>query len=896
MDSLTSESVSEPQTIFLKNYTVPDYLIDTVLLDFDLYETKTIVRSELKIRRNPDSISNNNVLELNGQNLKLVSIVIIIAGESTILTDEDYSLDDEILLIDNVSNDFIIVISTEINPQENLALEGLYLSSNMFCTQCEAQGFRRISYFPDRPDIMALFTVTIHADKVKFPILLSNGNSVERGEEDNSRHWVKWQDPFPKPCYLFALVAGDLHSQQETFTTMSGKTIDLYLYVEHENKHKCDHALMCLKQSMKWDEDTFGREYDLDNFMIVAVNDFNMGAMENKGLNIFNSSCVLASPETATDADYYRVQGIIGHEYFHNWSGNRVTCRDWFQLSLKEGFTVFRDQQFSSDMNSAAVQRIDDVNILRNAQFSQDAGPMAHPVRPQEYIEISNFYTVTVYNKGAEVVRMIHTLLGSAGFRKGTDSYFERHDGQAVTVEDFIAAMENKGHAENSIDLSQFMHWYHQAGTPSIKYTETYDETHQQYTLTLSQSCAATPGQDSKKNFHIPIRVGLLGSDGKTLNLDLAGEDNCTGVSECVLELKQQQQKFTFKNIKQKPILSLLRGFSAPVKIATKRSRSELAFLFANDTDDFNRWNAGQDLALDIILSLIKDQQAGQKLKLDSNYITAFKKTLNNNSLDNSLKAQALCLPSESYIADQCEIADPDAIHIVRIAIRQQLASSLESDLFNLYQNTELDEDYRFNAKDMGLRSIRNTCLSYLMELNNPKYHKLCAEQFTKSNNMTDGMAALSLLTNHENQFQQQCLIEFYNQWQDDPLVVDKWFAIQAVSRIPGTLAKVKSLMQHPAFTLKNPNKVRSLIGRFCLGNIAQFHLQDGSGYQFLAEQVLQLDKLNPQIAARLIQGFSQWRNYDKNRQQLMQENLNTILATDGLSKDVYEIVSKTLA
>ncbi len=903
MDSLTSESISEPNTIFLKNYTVPAYRVDTVILDFDLRETKTIVRSELKIHRNPESHASHHNLELNGQNLILLSIELILATGSQWLTENDYVIDDETLTIANVPNEFVIKITTEINPKENLALEGLYLSSNMFCTQCEAQGFRRITYFPDRPDVMSLFTVTIHANQDQFPILLSNGNKIDSGVESDNRHWVTWQDPFPKPCYLFALVAGDLYCKQDKFMTASGQTVDLYLYVEHENNHKCDHAIVCLKQAMKWDEDTFGREYDLDNFMIVAVNDFNMGAMENKGLNIFNSSCVLASPETSTDADYYRIQGIIGHEYFHNWSGNRVTCRDWFQLSLKEGFTVFRDQQFSSDMNSAAVQRIDDVNILRNAQFSQDAGPMAHPVRPQEYIEISNFYTVTVYNKGAEVVRMIHTLLGESNFRKGSDIYFERHDGQAVTVEDFVAAMESGSDSTNgskiNFDLKQFMNWYHQAGTPNIEFKEHYDAKKNSYSLTLQQSCAATPGQKIKNEFHIPIRVALLNLQGKTISLDLDGEDNCTNVDECILELKAKEQVFTFNNVQSKPMVSLLRGFSAPVKILTSRSRLELAFLFANDSDDFNRWNAGQELALDIILSLVKQHKAGAKLQLDDDYIAAFKKTLCNDYLDNALKAQALSLPSESYIADQYQAgdyADTDAIHHVRIFVRQQLAKHLESDLLRVYQLSTLIGDYQFNAKDMGLRSIRNCCLAYLMELNNNNYYQLCADQFKQSNNMTDVMAALELLTNYENAYQADCLQTFYEQWQNDALVIDKWFAIQAMSRLPGTLDKVKTLLNHPAFTIKNPNRVRALIGRFCLGNIAHFHNEDGSGYQFLADQVLLLDKLNPQIAARLIQGFSQWRNYNENRQELMKNNLNRIISVDNLSKDVFEIVSKTLA
>ena len=879
-------NLSAPATIYLHDYKKPDYQLDSVELTFDLHETRTRVYSRLAFRRAP-GIKQPVALKLDASHLQL--IILKLNGE--ILAPHQYQLEDESLSILTPPEQFELEIETQINPQENTALEGLYLSSGMFCTQCEAEGFRRITFFPDRPDVMSRFKVTIRADKNKYPILLSNGNKIDSGDLDDGRHWVSWQDPSLKPSYLFALVAGDLACQEDRFTSMSGRDIKLQLFTEAENIHKCDHALNSLKQAMKWDEDTYGREYDLDIYMVVAVNDFNMGAMENKGLNIFNSSCVLASPQTATDQDYYRIQSIIAHEYFHNWSGNRVTCRDWFQLSLKEGFTVFRDQEFSADLNSRAVQRIDDVNVLRAHQFAEDAGPMAHPIRPDHYIEISNFYTVTVYNKGAEVVRMLCNILGRDGFRKGTDLYFERHDGQAVTTDDFVRAMEDA----NNIDLSQFRNWYSQAGTPELSVNESYDQQNQRYTLSIRQSCPPTPGQTDKQPFHIPLAMGLLDRQGHALPLRLENETTTEASFSRMLSLNDAEQSWTFTGIPEKPVLSLGRGFSAPVKISLPHDNAELAFLFAHDNDEFNRWDAGQTLAIKIMLDLVEDYQADRHLHLPALFIDACRSTLNNAALDKALIAQALSLPSESYLADQCAVVDVDAIHAVRQFMRRQLAEALEKDWLKIYEKNNVCVDYQFSATDMAQRSLKNLCLSYLLELDNPRYQQHCLQQFEQANNMTDMLAALSILSQHDIPQRQPALDAFYDKWKHDRQVVEKWFSIQATSSSADTLNKVQELMQHPAFSIKNPNLVRSLIGRFCAANPVNFHRADGSGYRFLAEQVLALDELNPQIAARMVQSLSRWRRFDAARQDLMREQLERISQHPGLSKDVYEIASRSL-
>ncbi len=874
-----------PNTIYLKDYQPPIYLIDHVTLYFDLHETQTVVTSNLKVRLNPDNKQTNKALLLDGQNLQLLSIKI----DGQELT--QFVCDEERLTITSVPEECEVEIKTQINPQDNKALEGLYLSSSMFCTQCEAQGFRRITYFPDRPDVMSRYDVTLSGDKKKYPVLLANGNLVSQGEGENGKHWASWQDPSLKPSYLFAVVAGDLFVKEDHYITMSGRKVLLQVFVEHENSHKCEHALISLKQAMKWDEDTYGREYDLDIYMIVAVNDFNMGAMENKGLNVFNASCVLASPDTATDADYYNIQSIIAHEYFHNWSGNRVTCRDWFQLSLKEGFTVFRDQEFSADLNSRAVKRIDDVNVLRTHQFAQDAGPMAHPIRPDHYIEISNFYTVTVYNKGAEIVRMIRSLVGNDGFRKGTDLYFERHDGQAVTTEDFVKSIEDA----NNIDLSLFQNWYSQAGTPELDVTTIFNEREKKFTVSIKQSCPDTPGQKNKKPFHIPLQVGLLDQDGSDVLLELADDSLTSATTQKILQLKSEQQDFTFLNVISEPHLSLNRGFTSPVKIRQQHSNDELAFLFAHDSDEFNRWDAGQLLAINTLLDLITKVQNNGELAIAENVINAYRNTLTSRELDKSLIASAFTLPSESYLADQCDVVDTDAIHQARKFMRLELARSLQSEFKTVFNNNQSDAAYLFEAEEMARRSLNHVCLSYLMCLEQEETLNICLDQIEAAHNMTDVMSALTILSHYDNESRQRVLDAFYKKWKDDAQVVEKWLSIQAASDLPDVLTRVKALMKHPAFCITNPNKVRSLIGRFCAVNIVHFHAADGSGYEFLTEQVLALDSINPQIAARLLQNMSRWRRYDNKRQGLMKQQLERILAKKDLSKDVYEIASRSL-
>ncbi|MCL4131932.1 UNVERIFIED_CONTAM: hypothetical protein GTU68_023555 [Idotea baltica] len=863
-----------PKETFLADYQAPDYLVDHVTLHFDLNRSNTKVHAVMSMRRNP--LGNGGDCILDGEQMTLTSIKL--NGRS--LQGNEYQRTDKQLLISSVPDTFELEIETLIHPDQNTALEGLYHSGSLLCTQCEAEGFRRITYYPDRPDVMSVFTVSIAADKADWPLMLSNGNLEEQGQFDDGRHWVRWHDPHPKPAYLFALVAGDLHRQCDSFVTMTGRQVTLEIYVDHENSHKCDHALMSLKQAMKWDEETYGREYDLDVFMIVAVNDFNMGAMENKGLNVFNSACVLASPETATDRDYYTIQSIVGHEYFHNWSGNRVTCRDWFQLSLKEGFTVLRDQQFSADMNSAAVQRIDDVNQLRTMQFAEDAGPMAHPVRPASFIEISNFYTVTIYEKGAEVVGMIKTIVGEQGFRKGTDLYFDRHDGQAVTTDDFVVAIEDA----NNVDLSQFKRWYSQAGTPELTVTTEYDVVRQQFTINLRQTCPATPDQQEKQPFYIPIALGLLDQQGNSLPLQQAGQSEA------------MEQQVTFINIDSEPVLSLLRGFSAPVKVKLARSNAELAFLMANDKDSFSRWNAGQQLFISVLLQLVEDAKVGNTLILPAELTEQLTIVLADAGNDPALVAKMLVLPSENYLAAQQRPADVDAIHTAHHFVKQALALKLKEQFLALYTSLSSKAPYAFNAENMAMRSLKNICLDYLMATNDPMQVQRCLKQMKQADNMTDTLAGLNCLVDQPGPESEQALRAFYEQWQHDKQVVDKWLAVQAQSSLPDTLIRVKGLMKHPAFNMKNPNNVRALIGQFCRNNPVNFHALDGSGYQFLAEQIMLLDKLNPQIAARQLGAFNAWRQYDAHRQELMKNALDSISKQENLSKDVYEIVTKYLA
>jgi aminopeptidase N len=873
---------NSPKTIYLKEYTAPDYFIEKVELDFTLKETATTVKSTMSISRKTDLAL---PLILDGKELILKNIAI----DGRALSENEYKIEGEQLTILSVPELFQLEISTEINPKDNTALEGLYLSSSNYCTQCEAQGFRRISYYLDRPDNMAIFTTTITADKKQYPVLLSNGNQVDAGD-DGDMHWVKWHDPFPKPSYLFALVAGNLVKISDSFNTISDRNIALEIFVEPVNKDKCSFAMESLKKAMRWDEEVYGREYDLDIYMIVAVDDFNMGAMENKGLNVFNSKYVLAKSDTATDSDYEGIEGVIAHEYFHNWTGNRITCRDWFQLSLKEGLTVFRDQEFSADMQSRSVKRIQDVRILRTAQFAQDAGPMAHPIRPDSYMEISNFYTVTVYNKGAEVIRMIHQLLGAEGFRRGTDLYFQRHDNQAVTTEDFVAAMSDA----NDADLEQFKNWYSQAGTPALHVSSNYDAAEKRYDLTISQSCPATPEQEIKQPFHIPVVVGLLGVDGKDVPLHLSA-DYAQPEREAVLNIKNETQTFSFYQIDAEPVPSILRGFSAPVKVHYDYSDSDLIFLMANDSDEFNRWDASQTYVVKVIERLIEDYNQDKSLVLDEAYSAAFAKTLSDKNLDKALIAEALSLPSENYLSEMLDVVDVDAIHHVREFLKQALAIAHQSEFLQGYQENQVG-DYCVTAEDIAVRQFKNLCLGYLMELPEEKFVDMAQTQFSNNNNMTDQISALHLLVNRDCPERDAALQQFYDQWHHEPLVLDKWFSLQASSRLPSTPDNVRNLLQHADFNIKNPNRVRSLVGVFAAANPYYFHAKNGDGYEFLAEQVIKLDTLNPQIAARLVSVFTRWKKYDQHRQNLILEKLRQIKETNGLSKDVYEIVSKSLA
>ncbi len=871
-----------PKPHYLRDYMPPEYDLVDVDLHFDLHETATRVKSRLAFSARGEA----KPLVLYGVNLKLLSLTV----DGQALSAGQYSVAEDTLTIPQVPATFNLEVETEINPKDNSSLEGLYVSGGMFCTQCEAQGFRKITYFPDRPDVMACYTTTIVADRVRYPVLLSNGNLMERGEAEGNRHWARWRDPFRKPSYLFALVAGDLVCQEDRYTTRSGRDVALQLFVEKENIDKCDHGLASLKKAMRWDEETFDLEYDLDVYMVVAVNDFNMGAMENKGLNIFNSACVLAKPETATDGDYLGIQGVIGHEYFHNWTGNRVTCRDWFQLSLKEGLTVFRDQEFTSDMYSRGVKRIADVNLLRTRQFSEDAGPMAHPVRPESFIDISNFYTQTVYNKGAEVVRMIHTLLGKEGFRKGMDLYFQRHDGEAVTTDDFVAAMAGA----NGRDLDQFKRWYSQAGTPELTVTRHHDPNTGEYTLTVRQHCPPTPDQADKAPFHIPIATALLNREGEALPLRLAGEA-APGATARVLELREAEQSFRFVGVEQAPVPSLLRGFSAPVKLNVDYSNEELMFLMAHDNDGFNRWEAGQQLAIRVIQGLMEDFQQGRTLTLEDDFVDAYRRLLASADDDKAALAQVLTLPNETYLAELQTPVDPLAIHEAREFVMRTLAQRLQAQFLDLYRANRGLGPYRFERADAGRRSLKNLCLSYLMRLDEQAMCDLAVAQYADSDNMTDVLAALGALSDTDCPERTETLAAFYEKWQREPLVVDKWFTLQACSHLPGTLQEIKRLAQHPAFDLRNPNKVRALIASFCFSNPVRFHAENGDGYELAADYVIRLNATNPQMAARLASSLSLWRRYDERRQGLMKGQLEWILREPDLAKDVYEIVSKSL-
>ncbi len=875
-----------PQPIRLADYRPPQFLIDRVELRFLLDEQETLVRARLDVRRNPAAESASADLRLHGEKLALLELCL----DGRPLEAEEYQVDAEGLRVLGVPDTFTLESEVRVRPQENTALEGLYKVGGLFCTQCEPEGFRRITWFLDRPDVMSRFTTTIEADRARYPVLLSNGNPVQQGDLAGGRHFVTWEDPFPKPTYLFALIAGDLRWIEDRFGTASGREVPLRIYVEPENVDKCDHAMASLKRAMRWDEERYGREYDLDIYMIVAVNDFNMGAMENKGLNVFNAKYVLARPETATDRDFQGIERVIAHEYFHNWTGNRITCRDWFQLSLKEGFTVFRDQEFSADMGSRGVERIGQVRTLRAQQFAEDAGPMAHPVRPDSYIEINNFYTSTVYEKGAEVVRMQAHLLGPELFREATDLYFARHDGQAVTTDDFVRCME----AASGRDLGQFRLWYELAGTPELRVSDDWDEDGGRYRLTLRQQVPDTPGQRDKPAMHIPLALGLVGPDGKDLPPRLAGEDAVPSATR-VLELRERETVIDFVGLPARPVASINRAFAAPVKVLLDRTDEDLMFLEAQDGDDFNRWDAAQELAQRVILRGVAARAEGRDSEVPEGFIAAFRKTLTDPNADPALVAEVLSLPAESYLGDQMAVVDVDGIHAVREGLKLRISQALREDLLRVHQAGRETGPYDLAPASIGRRSLKNLCLSYLMRPDDADGRALCLEQFHAAHNMTDVIAALGLLVDSDAPEREAALGEFYERWRQDPLVLDKWFAIQASSKHRDTLERVKTLIGHPAFSIRNPNKVRSLIGAFAGGNPARFHEPSGEGYAFLADRVLELDALNPQIASRMLRTMARWRRYDEARQALMRAQLERVLGTAGVSKDVYEIAAKSL-
>jgi aminopeptidase N len=869
----------EPRTVKLKDYRAPEYRISETAIDFMLDGDVTRVTARSKVERTGADAP----LILNGERLSLVSVAI----DGQRLSEADYKVDDETLTIAKIPRNFSLEVVSETSPIKNTSLEGLYTANGIFCTQCEAEGFRRITYFLDRPDNLATYTTRIEAAKGAYPVLLSNGNLVSRGDLPGGRHFAVWNDPFPKPCYLFALVAGDLGVLEDEFITASGRKVDLKIYVEHGNEPKVAYAMDSLKRAMKWDEEKYGREYDLDIFMIVAVSAFNFGAMENKGLNIFNDKLLLASPETATDDDYARIESVVAHEYFHNWTGDRITCRDWFQLSLKEGLTVFRDQSFSADQRSAGVKRIEDVRLLRMRQFQEDAGPLAHPVQPQSYITIDNFYTATVYEKGAEVIGMLKTLVGDDGYRKATDLYFTRHDGQAATVEDWVRCFEDAC----GRDLSQFRLWYAQSGTPTVEAKGEYDSAGKTYTLTLKQSLGPTPGQPNKKPMQIPVRVALVGPRG-VLPLTLEGE-NARGPEERVLELTDAERKFVFVDVAEPPLLSIGRGFSAPVHFKTPADRRARAELMRRDNDDFNRWEAGRSLAMEVLLEMAKAAGSGAKPIADRLFIDALADVLDSADRDPAFAAQILSPPLENELALEMNKPDPDAIHAARVALVRQIASVHLDRIGSLYRKKS-EAVFSPNAHSAGLRALRNVCLRYLTSDDDEEAAGCADAHYRGATNMTDMIAGLAALARMNSSRRDLAFAHFHDRFRNDPLVLDKWMSLQAGSCLPGTAAAVRALMKHPAFDIRNPNRVRSLVGAFSANHL-RFHASDGSGYALLGETIRELDKINPQLAARTAGCFEAWRRYDVGRQALMKSELEAMTKMEGLSSNLFEVATKML-
>lgn len=871
---MTQQMQTEPQAKYRKDYRAPDYTITDVALDFDLSADDTVVTAISHLVRQGEHAQ---PLVLNGEGLTLVSVAV--NGQPV----TDYQQDSHSLTINGLPAECELTIITRFSPAKNTALSGLYQSGEALCTQCEAEGFRRITYFLDRPDVLARYQTKITADKARYPYLLSNGNRVASGELADGRHWMQWSDPFPKPSYLFALVAGDFDVLRDTFTTRSGRDVALELYVDRGNLDRADWAMESLKQSMRWDENRFGLEYDLDIYMIVAVDFFNMGAMENKGLNVFNSKFVLAKAETATDTDYLDIERVIGHEYFHNWTGNRVTCRDWFQLSLKEGLTVFRDQEFSSDLGSRAVNRINNVRVMRGAQFAEDASPMAHPIRPDKVIEMNNFYTVTVYEKGSEVIRMMHTLLGEEAFQAGMCLYFERHDGSAATCEDFVKAMEDA----SGIDLTQFRRWYSQAGTPQLQVRDEYDAKQQVYRLHVRQSTPLTPEQTEKQALHIPLDIELYAEDGAVIPLQSGGQ-----AVNSVLNVTEPEQTFVFEQVPQAPVISLLREFSAPVKLDYPYTDKQLTFLMAHARNDFARWDAAQMLIGKYVRLNVANWQAGNALELPIEVVDAFRAVLLDETLDPALAALILTLPKETELAELFDLIDPDAIRTVREFIRDELVLELNDELRAVYQAHVLPE-YRVEHADIARRALRNTCLSYLAFAEGAD--ALVRRQYEQADNMTDTLAALSAAVSTELPCRDNLMQHFADKWQHDGLVMDKWFMLQATSPAANVLENVKALMPHPSFSLANPNRTRSLIGAFASGNPAAFHAKDGSGYRFLTDVLVELNSRNPQVASRLIEPLIRLGRYDAERQQLMREQLLRLQKLDNLARDLFEKITKSL-
>ena len=893
-----------PQAINLRDYAPPPFLISRVVLDVDIRPGAATVRSTLTVARNPAAHARADALVLDGVGLELISIAL----DGRALGSDAYALGEGHLTIRAVPDAFTLETVARFDPWQNTRLEGLYATASGLVTQCEAEGFRHITWFLDRPDVMARYAVTLCAERARFPHLLANGNLVDRGEGEpagwfasavtpaqagaqSPRHWACWEDPYAKPCYLFAMVAADLDLLEDHFTTSSGKRALLQIYVERGKLDQAGFAMHALKNCMRWDEERFGLELDLERFMIVAVPDFNAGAMENKGLNIFNTKYILARADTATDHDYFGVDKVIAHEYFHNWTGNRVTCRDWFQLSLKEGLTVYRDQEYSADEHSRPVVRIQEVRDLRERQFPEDAGPMAHPVRPESYVEVNNFYTATVYDKGAEVVRLYATLLGRDGFRRGMDLYFRRHDGQAVTCDDFRAAMADA----NGADLDQFGRWYSQSGTPLVECRGTYDATERTYTLEVAQSCPSTPGQGEKRPFVIPLAVGLVDPQGRDVPLRIEAGTAGQGATTAVLKVTEPRQRFVFTDVAAEPVPSLLRGFSAPVVVRFDYSDAQLLHLMAHDSDAFNRWEAAQALATRVLLAGVERLRAGRGMAVPVDYLEAISRTLADGARDPAFAAETLQLPSEGYLAECMEVADPDAIHRARMHLMREAATRYRTRFEAAFRHFTVPGPYSPDAAASGRRALRNAALGYVSVIDDATARALAFLEFRRAENMTDAMAALGCLACSAGPERERALALFHDKWKDEALVMDKWFRVQATSCLPGTVERVKALAAHPLFDLRNPNRARALLHAFAQDNPLHFHAADGSGYRWVAEQVVALDRLNPQVASRLARAFDRWKKYDAGRQAHARAALESIRAAEGLSGNVGEVVGRAL-